>query len=126
MRRSTVVLVVLALVAVVPAVVVGCHFRGYVAGFMPSAAAEMSDITLPPGFRITVYAAEVPNARQMALGPPGVVFVGSRSEGKVYAVVDRDGDGQADAVHVLASGPRSATARATTWSRRSSTASATR
>ncbi len=106
MRRSTVVLVVLALVAVVPAVVVGCHFRGYVAGFMPSAAAEMSDISLPPGFRITVYAADVPNARQMALGPPGVVFVGSRSEGKVYAVVDRNGKGQADAVHVLASGLR--------------------
>src|SRR5439155_2487006 len=44
------------------------------------------------------------NARQMALGPPGIVFVGSRSEGKVYAVVDRDGDHRADQVHVLASG----------------------
>jgi glucose/arabinose dehydrogenase len=106
MRRSTLVLVILAVVAVVPAVVVGCHFRGYVAGFLPSAAAEMSDISLPPGFRIAVFSAEVPNARQMALGPPGVVFVGSRSEGKVYAVVDRDGNGQADAVHVLASGLR--------------------
>ena len=40
----------------------------------------------------------------MALGPPGVVFVGSRAEGKVYAVVDRDGDHRADQVHVLASG----------------------
>ena len=39
-RRSTVVLVVLALVAVVPAVVVGCHFRGYVAGFMGGVAAR--------------------------------------------------------------------------------------
>ena len=58
-RRSTVVLVVLALVAVVPAVVVGCHFRGYVAGFMPSEAAEMSDISLPSGFRITVYVSDL-------------------------------------------------------------------
>ena len=106
MRRSALVLVILAVVAVVPAIVVGCHFRGYVAGFMPSAAAEMSDITLPPGFRISVYAADVPNARQMALGTPGIVFVGSRSEGKVYAVVDRNGKGQAEAVHVIASGLR--------------------
>jgi glucose/arabinose dehydrogenase len=51
-----------------------------------------------------VYAADVPNARQMALGPPGVVFVGSRSEGKVHAVVDRDGDQRADEVHLVAKG----------------------
>jgi glucose/arabinose dehydrogenase len=83
--------------------VVGCGFRGYLAGVFPSAPAEIHDIKLPPGFRIAVYAADVPNARQMALGPPGIVFVGSRDEGKVYAVVDRDGDHQADEVHVLAS-----------------------
>ena len=76
----------------------------------------MGDITLPPGFRIAVYAAEVPNARQMALGPPGVVFVGSRSEGKVYAVVDRDGDGKAEAVHVA--GQRAARAERRGLSRR--------
>src|SRR5207245_3872870 len=86
------------------AVVVGCMYRGYLAGFLSGAAAEMSEITLPPGFRITVFAADVPNARQMALGPAGIVFVGSRSEGKVYAVVDRDGDHRADEGHVLASG----------------------
>ena len=39
----------------------------------------------------------------MALGPPGIVFVGSRNEGKVHAVVDRDRDHRADEVHVLAS-----------------------
>ena len=32
------------------------------------------------------------------------MFVGSRAEGKVYAVADRDGDHRADQVHVLASG----------------------
>jgi glucose/arabinose dehydrogenase len=95
----------LALVIVVTALVgVGCWYRGYLAAILPSAAAEMGDISLPPGFQISVYAPDVPNARQMALGPPGVVFVGSRSEGKVYAVVDRNGDHRADEVHVLASG----------------------
>jgi glucose/arabinose dehydrogenase len=106
MRRAYVVLTLLVLVVVAPVIVVGCHYRGYFAGLLPSAAAEVGDITLPAGFRIAVYAADVPNARQMALGPSGVVFVGSLSEGKVYAVVDRDGDGKADAVHVLASGLR--------------------
>ena len=82
-------------------IVVGC-IPGQLAGFLPTSAAELGDITLPPGFRIELYAADVPNARQMAAGPAGVVFVGSRSEGKVYAVVDRDGDQRK--VHVLASG----------------------
>src|SRR5438034_6756420 len=82
-------------------IVVGC-IPGQFAGFLPTSAAELGDITLPPGFRIELYAADVPNARQMAAGPAGVVFVGSRSEGKVYAVVDRGGAQRQ--VHVLASG----------------------
>jgi glucose/arabinose dehydrogenase len=102
MRRLRAAVVVLAVVLAAVAGVWLC--RGYLAGFLPSAAAQTGDITLPPGFRIAVYAADIPNARQMALGPPGIVFVGSRAAGRVYAVVDRDGDHQADQVHVLASG----------------------
>jgi glucose/arabinose dehydrogenase len=98
------VVVGLVVVAVVAVAGVGCWYRGYLAGVLPSSAAEVTDITLPPGFRIGVYAANVPNARQMALGPAGIVFVGSLAEGKVYAVVDRDGDHRAEEVHVLASG----------------------
>src|SRR4029450_11384054 len=85
-------------IAVAALLVVGC---GSLTGFLPGAAAEPSDITLPPGFQISVYAGDGPNARQMAAGPDGIVFVGSRSEGKVYAVVNRDGRHR---VHVLASG----------------------
>jgi glucose/arabinose dehydrogenase len=103
MRRRYLIPVVV-LVLLVPLVVVGCQYRGILAGLLPSSAAEVGDITLPSGFRIAVYAVDVPNARQMALGPAGVVFVGSRAEGKVYAVVDRDGDQKADQVHVIASG----------------------
>jgi glucose/arabinose dehydrogenase len=92
------------LVALIALIAVGCWYRGALTGVLPSRAAEGSDITLPPGFSIGVYEADVPNARQMAAGPRGVVFVGSRSEGKVYAVVDADGDHRAEAVHVLARG----------------------
>jgi glucose/arabinose dehydrogenase len=103
MRARHVVALALVFVSV-SVVVVGCRYRGYLAGVLPSGAAELGELRVPPGFRIDVYAADVPNARQMALGPPGVVFVGSKSAGKVYAVVDRDGDHQADQVQVLASG----------------------
>jgi len=68
MRRSHLVALVLVTL-LVPAIVVGCRYRGYLAGLLPSAAAEAQDLSLPPGFRIAVYAADVPNARQMALGP---------------------------------------------------------
>ncbi len=83
MRRSAVAALVFAAAALLA---LGC---GSLTGFLPNAAAEPGDITLPPGFQISVYAGDVPNARQMAAGPDGIVFVGSRSEGKVYAVVNR-------------------------------------
>src|SRR5262249_7137097 len=98
-RRSR-TLPLLLLIVVAALVALGCVYSGYLANMLPTAAAELNELTLPPGFRIAVYAADVPNARQMALGPPGVVFVGSRSEGKVYAVVDREGG--ARTVHVVA------------------------
>jgi glucose/arabinose dehydrogenase len=103
MSRSRTILSLL-LIPLAALAVVGCLYRGYFTGLLPSSAAELSELTLPSGFRIAVYAGDVPGARQMAVGPPGVVFVGSRPEGKVYALVDRDGDNRVDQVHVVASG----------------------
>ncbi len=45
-------------------------------------------IKLPPGFQISLYAL-VPNAREMALGDNGTVFVGTRGGDKVYALTNR-------------------------------------
>jgi glucose/arabinose dehydrogenase len=59
-------------------------------------------IQLPPGFSIDLYSAGVPGARSMALSPSGIVYVGTRQEGAVYALVDRTGDGKADQVLTLA------------------------
>jgi len=70
-------------------------------------AAEEFDprrIKLPPGFDISLYAAGVQGARSMTLSPRGILFVGSRSAGNVYAVVDRNADGRADHVVVIAKG----------------------
>lgn len=65
---------------------------------------RLETIALPDGFSISVFADNVPNARQMALGADGTVFVGSRQAGAVYAVVDENRDGTADRVHTIATG----------------------
>jgi glucose/arabinose dehydrogenase len=57
---------------------------------------------VPAGFRLEVFADSVANARSMALGDAGTVFVGSRNAGRVHAVVDQDRDGTADRVIVIA------------------------
>ena len=56
----------------------------------------LEKITLPEGFKIEVYADSVPDARQMALSPNGILFVGSRRTGQVHALLDRNDDKKAD------------------------------
>lgn len=56
-----------------------------------AAAPDLSQLTLPPGFRIEVWAEGVDNARSMVRSERGTVFVGTRTAGKVYAVRERDG-----------------------------------
>lgn len=57
---------------------------------------RMKQIQLPPGFKIHLFGDDVANARQLALGDEGTVFVGSRRAGRVYGLVDEDGDWVAD------------------------------
>ncbi len=67
-------------------------------------ALPLERITLPPGFTVSLFAADVPGARSLALGEKGTVFVSTRSEGKVYALVDTDRNGRAERVITLARG----------------------
>ncbi|MBI2877312.1 MAG: sorbosone dehydrogenase family protein [Candidatus Tectomicrobia bacterium] len=64
----------------------------------------LHQIKLPPGFEIGIYASHVEGARSLALGQGGTVFVGTRDEGKVYAILDRNQDQKADEVLTLARG----------------------
>ncbi|MDD5633640.1 MAG: sorbosone dehydrogenase family protein, partial [Methylococcales bacterium] len=64
----------------------------------------LNKLHLPQGFTISVYADNVPNARSLALGDDGVVYIGTGSAGKVYAVQDNNKDGVADKHYVIASG----------------------
>lgn len=65
----------------------------------------LNKIRLPDGFKISIYASDVPGARSMALGPNGTLFVGTRV-GKVYAIVDRNRNNRADEVITVARGLR--------------------
>lgn len=58
-------------------------------------------VKLPPGFKIEVWADKLPNARSMAWGSKGTLFVGTRGVGSVYAVVDKGGKRE---VKVIAKG----------------------
>jgi glucose/arabinose dehydrogenase len=61
-------------------------------------------IKLPAGFAIGIFSDQVPGARSMTLSSKGILYVGTRGEGKVYALVDRNKDGRADEVRTIASG----------------------
>lgn len=56
---------------------------------------------LPPGFKISVFADHLPAARSLALGEHGEVYVGTAND-KVFAVVDKDGDGFAEQHYLIA------------------------
>ena len=64
----------------------------------------LSLIRLPAGFTIGVYAADVPGARSMALSPSGILFVGTRNNGKVYALLDHKKENRADEIITIAKG----------------------
>jgi glucose/arabinose dehydrogenase len=65
---------------------------------------KLSTITLPSGFEISLFASDITGARSLALGDKGTLFVGTRSEGRVYALVDNDGDFRVDTTYVIAEG----------------------
>ena len=65
---------------------------------------ELSRVRVPEGFSVSFYSDRVPNARSLAMGPGGTLFVGTRSGGTVYALTDSDGDNFAETVRVVDDG----------------------
>lgn len=65
---------------------------------------QLSYVNLPDDYTITYFAKDVPGARSLAKGANGIIYVGTRSQGVVYALEDKGGDGTADTRYVVASG----------------------
>jgi glucose/arabinose dehydrogenase len=57
----------------------------------PVADLPVNTLKVPAGFKVEVWAEGVPEARSLALGDKGTVFVSNRNAKNVYAIVDRGG-----------------------------------
>ncbi len=90
---------------------VTCVFQGGSA----QDAVPLDRLSLPPGFRIEVYAEGLTSPRSMVLSENGTLFVGTRVSPQamqrgagggpgVYAIRDRDGDGRADEIVEIGEG----------------------
>jgi glucose/arabinose dehydrogenase len=90
--------------ALATTILTSCLFLSCSPGAADPAKLPLNTIKLPPGFKIEVYASDLPNAREMALSPNGVLYVGSLGAGKVYAVVDSNKDGRGDKAYMVAQG----------------------
>jgi len=77
-----------------------CALAGLAAAHAQAQRLPVDKIRLPPGFQIMVFASNVPNARGMAWGDKGTLFVGSRGAGNVYALKHKDG--KATQIYTLA------------------------
>lgn len=71
----------------------GCTGIAFVAG-------PLQGLKGPPGFQVSVFSDQVPNAREMTLGTHDTVF-GASGEGKVYALTGMQ-DGRAAHAYVIA------------------------
>ena len=80
----------MSIIKALPHFITVCLFFFVLPAAAQSRALPLEKIKLPPGFVIELWA-EVPNARELALGKNGTVFSGSSSEGKVYAITESAG-----------------------------------
>ena len=63
--------------------------------------ANIEMLKLDPGFKISIFASDLDQPRQMIESKNGTIFIGERS-GQIIALVDSDGNGQADSRRVIA------------------------
>ena len=63
--------------------------------------ANIEMLKLDPGFKISIFASDLDQPRQMIESKNGTIFIGERS-GQIIALLDSDGNGQADSKRVIA------------------------
>ena len=66
--------------------------------------APPGELNLPTGFGISLYAEGLNDPRMMTVGPDGMAYVAERGAGRIVRLPDRDEDGVADEVEVIADG----------------------
>jgi Raf kinase inhibitor-like YbhB/YbcL family protein len=66
---------------------------------------DLTQLQLPDGFKVSVFAKDLINPRMIAVARDGTVYVTRRSVGDVMMLKDTDGDGTADTKKVVANRP---------------------
>ena len=66
--------------------------------------ADLDKIKLPEGFRIDLFYENVKGARSLAKLSDGIIIVGTRGTGNVYAIEDLNNDYKGDTSYVIAEG----------------------
>lgn len=96
---------VLTLFIVLLGLFTACQKETVTAVTFPEYDSLLSKIKLPEGFKISMYAINVVDARSLARTEDGkTVFVGNRRRKNVYALTDTNGDMVADKVDTIATG----------------------
>ncbi len=107
------IVVVAAIVAWLWLPPVNIPFKGMLANVLPglvaaptaSAATVKSRLTVPPGYGISLFANDMPDARVLRVTAHGDLLVASPGKGRVYWLArDADGDGASDSRRVLLKG----------------------
>ncbi|WP_250885660.1 PQQ-dependent sugar dehydrogenase [Shewanella jiangmenensis] len=71
---------------------------------LPALAEQSMTITVTKGFGIELYASDLEDAKQLAVGDNGTLFVGSAKAGTITALVDSNNDGRVDRRYVVGKG----------------------
>ncbi len=71
---------------------------------LPSPDAASARLRAPDGFAVRLFATGLQGPRLMAVGPDGRLYVAERGAGRVIRLPDRNNDGLADGVEVVAAG----------------------
>lgn len=66
--------------------------------------ALIAGLSVPEGFALNVFARDAGNARMMAVGPDGTVYLTRPAQGSLLAMKDADGDGKAENVRLAVEG----------------------
>ncbi len=74
------------------------------AGETSSTDPLIAKLSIPDGFKMSIFARNITGARQILSAPDGGILVSQTSEGKISLLRDTDGNGTADVVKTIAEG----------------------
>ncbi|OEK04920.1 PQQ-dependent sugar dehydrogenase [Roseivirga misakiensis] len=97
--------ILVSLFVVIMAITAACNKNNVATVSFPEYDSLLSLVNLPEGFKISIYAPNIVDARSLARTEDGkTVFVGNRRQKNVYALTDTNGDMVADKVDTIVIG----------------------